>query len=201
MDDELISEVEARTLFEPHFARIADCLDTGWEAWEKVAKTAEGRRLGKSARARIVWDHASGRAVDLFGPDPSVGMLSIRGLTVFDFGEALLRFKKLDRGLQTRGIETAQQQMFANQTQVAPVQMTLWRPSPMVVAGYVLDRLESAIERRLLVLLKRGRVIWKIDLPSSADRMPTPLPSPQGGPIAPTPRSLRTVRREDEEAE
>jgi hypothetical protein len=118
---------------------------------------------------------------------------------VFDFGDALMRFKKLDRGLQTRGIETAQQQIFANQSAFTPVQMTLWRPSPMIVAGYVLDPLESVIERRLLVLLKRGRVIWSIDLPSSAVGMPTPLPTPEVGPNATTPRSLRTVRREDRE--
>jgi hypothetical protein len=117
---------------------------------------------------------------------------------VFDFGRAMPRFKKLDRTLQTRGIETRQQQIFANQEQVEDLQMSLWRPVPMVIAGYILDRLEQSIERRLLVLLRRGQVVWAIDLPATASGMPAAIPSPTEPPAGRVPRWLRVVRREHE---
>jgi hypothetical protein len=196
--DDLLSKAEAEALFAPHVVPITDCLNTAWDAWTEVSRSTPGRRLGKSARARIVWDHATSRAVDVFGPDPSIGKMTIRGLPVFDFGRAMLRFKKLDRTLQTRGIETRQQQIFANQEQVEHLQMSLWRPVPMVIAGYILDRLEQSIERRLLVLLRRGQVVWAIDLPATASGMPAAIPSPTEPPAGRVPRSLRVVRREHE---
>jgi hypothetical protein len=196
--DDLLTKAEGEALFAPYAGYITDCLNTGWAAWTEVAGSAPGRRLGKSARARIVWDHATSRAIDLFGPDPSIGKTTIRGLPIFDFDRALLRIKKLDRGLQTRGIETRQQQIFANQEQVGPLQLSLWRPVPMVVAGYILDRLEQSIERRLLVLLRRGVVVWAIDLPASASGVPAAIPSPTEPPARRVPRSLRVVRREHE---
>lgn len=196
--DDLITKGEGEAVFAPYSGHITDCLNTGWDAWSQVAGSTPGRRLGKSARARIVWDHATSRAVDVFGPDPSIGIATARGLPIFDFGRALLRFKKLDRDMQTRGIETRQQQIFANQEQVEHLQLSLWRPVPMVIAGYILDRLEQSIERRLLVLLRRGQVVWTIDLPASASGMPVAIPSPTEPPAGRVPRSLRVVRRERE---
>jgi hypothetical protein len=196
--DDLLTKAEGEAIFAPYAGHITDCLNTGWDAWTEVAASTPGRRLGKSARARIIWDHATSRAIDLFGPDPSIGKATIRGLPIFDFGRALLRIKKLDRDLQTRGVETRQQQIFANQEHVGDLQLSLWRPVPMVVAGYVLDRLEQSIERRLLVLLQRREVVWAIDLPAYATGMPAAIPSPTEPPAGRVPRSLRVVRREHE---
>ena len=166
-NDDLLSEAEARAIFEPHFSRLADCLLTGWDAWEAIRATPEGVRLGPSARARIIWDHATAHAENLFDDIPGVAPGRRHGLLILDFGRALLRFKKLDDHLQTRGIETEQQRLFANQDHLHPYhQLTLGWGAPMVVAGYVLDSLGSSIERLVLVLLRRQQVVWSVDIPA-----------------------------------
>jgi hypothetical protein len=202
VDDDLISEDEARGLFAPHFSLIVDCLLAGWTAWAAVRATPEGRRLGKSARARIVWDHATAKAEELFEDVRGIGRQRRHGLLILDFVQALMRFKKLDNSLRMRGIPTGQQQLFANQEQVAGggLQLSLWSPVPMVVAGYVLDRLETGIERLVLVLIRGSRVVWQIDLPQS-DEAPVALPIDSTGPTPATPRSTRPKRTEQAEAE
>lgn len=200
VDDELISEAEARALFAPYLPLLSDCLMSGWVAWEAVRSTPQGRPLGKSARARIVWDHATRRAEDLFDSMSEVGKARVHGLLILDFSLALLRFKKLDNNLQTRGIPTRQQQLFADQAQTEMQQLSLWRPVPMIVAGYLLDRLETGIDRLVLVLLRHGQVLWQIDLPPSAG-MPVALPPAGDQPRPATPRSTRPKPSEDEEAE
>lgn len=194
--DDLISKEEAESLFSPYVVEIADCLLSGWEAWEAIRRTPEGRTLGKSARARIVWDHATARAEYLFDTMDHVGKGRRHGLLILDFTRALLRFKKLDSRLQTRGIPTGQQVLFANQHQMgAPDQLLLWPRAPMVVAGYVLDSTESSIKRLVLVLVRRGEVLWDIEVPSA--RVVEMVPMPIEEPAAAT---VRSTRRSPEEA-
>lgn len=193
---DLISRGEAESLFTPYFPALADCLLTGWGAWETIRGTAEGRTLGKSARARIVWDHATARAEALFGPVDHIGKGRRHGLLVLDFTRALLRFKKLDNQLKTRGIPTGQQVLLANQGQtVVPEQLMFWPRGPMVVAGYVLNRVESGIERLVLVLARRGEVLWDIDIPAArvVEMVPVPIEEPAAA-------TVRSTRRSSEEA-
>lgn len=197
----MLSEAQARSVFEPYFDHFSDCLLTGWDAWDAIRRTPEGRHLGKSARARIIWDEATARAEAVFEPMREVGKTRLHGLLVLDFPFASVRFKKLDRSLQTRGIPTQQQQLFAEQAQLTELgqQLSLWRPVPMVVAGYVLDRLETAINRLVLVLSYRGLVLWDIELPPAAER-PANL-MPVGQPPTPAiPRSTRPRTAEGQEA-
>jgi hypothetical protein len=100
---------------------------------------------------------------------PTVRSVWVRGFLVLDFdGEALLRFKKLDRWLQTRGIATHQQMLFAEQRlDEIEEQLELWSvpPAPMFVAGYVLNRLESGFDRLVIVGATGREIHYTIDLP------------------------------------
>lgn len=196
IDSDLLTRSAAREVLAPYYSRLADCLLSGWAAWEAVQATDVGRRLGKTARARIVWDHATARAAALFEGDPNVTLGQRHGLLILDFGSVMVRFKKLDAQYRTRGIPTGQQQMFDAQDHIRPEQLTLWPTGPMVVAGYLLDELETAIERLVLVLSRRGIVIWTIDIPTEGI---TPVRVPPLTP--PQPATVRSVRQREETRE
>lgn len=128
--------------------------------------------MRRSGRARYVYEHAAWHAERVFRDVPNVRPVWVRGFLVLDFGgEALLRFKKLDRWLQTRGIATHQQVLFAEQRlDEIEEQLELWSipPAPMFVAGYVLNPLESGFDRLVIVAATGREIHYTLDLPRGA---------------------------------
>ncbi len=112
----------------------------------------------------MVYDHATDRAEQLFASVPNVFTHRTYGLLIVDFGRVLIRFKKLDVDLRARGIPTGQQQMFAGQEHLldAPQQLQLFPPAPMLIVGYVLDPLETTIDRMVVVLSIIDHVLWEL---------------------------------------
>jgi hypothetical protein len=190
-DDGLLSEDEARALFGPYLRIISDCWLSGMDAWEIVKQTKPGATLSKTARARIIWEGAIARAEALFGDRPEVGKGQKHGLPVYDFIRALLRFKKMSAGYRTSGIATGQQQMFAAQDQVK--QLTIWPQAPMVVAGYVLNELETAFAELVLVLRRDGKRVWSIAIPHERVLEAVPMPIAE-----PSPAAVRSTRPREE---
>ncbi len=199
--DGLLSQDQAQTLFQPYLGLLVDCLETGWAVWETIRSGPSGQKLGKRTRASVVWDRATARAEEVFEPIGDVSLRRHHGLLILDFDAAMVRFKKLDARLRTRGIPTAQQQLFAEQAQISNgEQLRLWPAAPMVIAGYVLDELESAVERMVLVLQRNSETIWEIDLPPT-QRQPIAVQPTGDLPKPAAPRSLRRPPLEDKEAQ
>lgn len=173
----------------------------GWRAWEAIRATREGADLTASARARIVYDATVRWAVECF---PVEAVEWRHGLLVLDLGEALGRFKKLSAGLVPSGIATGQATLLAEQAHVtAPHQLAIWPPKPMLIVGYVVDRLGTAIERQVLMLNQHGRAIWWHDLAGDDGIMGFPVPVgplPADGPRPAVVRSSRIVEEAGEEA-
>jgi hypothetical protein len=182
-------------------ALLRDVQRHGWRAWEAIRATREGAGLSASARARIVYDATVRRAVECF---PAETVEWRHGLLVLDLGDALGRFKKLSADLVPSGIATGQATLFAEQAHVAaPMQLAIWPPKPMLIVGYVVDRLGTAIERQVLVLSQCGRVIWWHDLAGDDGVMGFPIPVgplPVAGPRPAIVRSSRIVEEAGEEA-
>jgi hypothetical protein len=198
LDDMLITRDAAERHLKPHLPLLAQALQAGWQAWERLLTSDVAGPLSRSARARVVYDHATATAEHLFGPVPGVLTGRHHGLLILDFGRVLVRFKKLDSSLRARGIPTEQQQMFAGQEHVLgrPVQLTLFPAAPMLIAGYVLDALESNMQRMVLVLSVHDHVVWELPL----DGVPVVIPVVAVEAPAATVRSLRRqeARREAE---
>lgn len=118
--------------------------------------------MSETTRANIVHDGAVAHARTLF---PAVMCGVRRRVFVLDFdGHLFVRFKLLDGGLNPTGIPTGQATLLGNQGQLFGKQTTIWPKAPMLISGYILDPLGTAIDRLVLVLLMRQEVMWQHDL-------------------------------------
>ena len=118
--------------------------------------------MSETTRANIVHDGAVAHARSVF---PAVMCGMHRRLFVLDFeGHLLVRFKLLDGHLSPMGIPTGQAVLLGNQDQVFGEQATVWPKAPMLISGYTLDPLGTAIDRLVLMLLMRGEIVWQHDL-------------------------------------
>lgn len=195
--DGLITDTEAHEILSPRYAGFWQCFGPAWEAWRKIAASDAGNDLGPSARARIVWEKANALGAQVFGTDSGVVRRSSRGLIFFDFSQVMVRFKKFGPAFATRGIQTEQRRLLEDQAHLDPQQMELFPKSPMLVVGYVLNKLETEIEKLFVVLQQRGQTLWSIEIPR-----PGAIAILEDGgvePVAPTVESLRKAKEEDAE--
>ncbi len=141
---------------------LRECHPKGFVGWEVVRALEQGTYMSETTRANIVHDGAVAHARSVF-PEVMCGMQ--RRLFVLDFeGRLLVRFKLLDGKLASKGIPTGQAVFLGNQDQIFGSQTTVWPKAPMIISGYTLDALGTAIQRLVLVLSVRGEVVWEHDL-------------------------------------
>lgn len=195
--DGLLTDTEAEEILSPRYAGFWQCFGSAWAAWRTIAGSDEGNDLGPSARARIVWEKANALGAHVFGTQSGVVQRTRRGLVFFDFSRVLVRFKKFGPGFVTRGIQTEQRRLLEDQAHLTAEQMELFPRAPMLVVGYVLNKLETDIDRLFVVLQRRGQTLWAIDIP----RPGAIAILDDGGvePVAPTVESLRKAKEENAE--
>ena len=192
--NDLISREQAlQVIGDSRLALLTECHNVGWADWLTIRATRAGASLSKSARARIIYDGSVRHAMTVF---PAAICGRKHGLLVLDFELALARFKLLQPDLTPRGIQTGQSVLFEQQGQVGEVeQTTVWPRQPMLIVGYILDRLGTEIVRQVLILRRRGEVIWDHDLRGIADAESgstvTILP---GSPKPPAPADVHSGR-------
>jgi hypothetical protein len=198
--DGLITEQEARELLTPHFGALADCHTKAWSSWRAITTTQEGKDLGPSARARMVWDMANANFSTAIGARPGVFKRNRMGLIFWDFGRALVRFKKFRAGFETRGIETEQRRLLEDQDHTGdPEQLQLFPKAPMLIVGYVLNKLSTEIDKLYVVLQRYGRTLWSIEIPIEA--MPVQIPTVGTNPVPPSVDSTRRSKEDKEKTE
>jgi hypothetical protein len=187
-EGDLISKERALEAIGPdRLALLAECRQTGWTNWEAIRESPQGPSLSPRARASIVHDGTVAHALKVF---PAVMCGRRRGFLILDMIEALVRFKKLDEKLAPSGIPTGQYQFFEEQAQVTVEQTKLWPAAPMLIAGYVLDELGTAIERMVLIMRRRGVVIWDHEL----GKVEIPVVKPAAQSDAPEAAEVRSTR-------
>ncbi len=163
MTQPLITKKQALAIIGPErLALLRECHPQGFTGWEVVRALKEGTYMSDTARAIIVHDGAVAHARSVFPPV----MCGIkRRLFVLDFdGHLFVRFKLLTDDLAPSGIPTGQATLLANQGQLYGEQTTVWPKAPMLISGYTLDPLGTAIDRLVLVLIKSKTVVWEHDL-------------------------------------
>ena len=61
-------------------------------------------------------------------------------------------------------IPTGQARLLWNQGPLNGPETTIWPKAPMLISGYTLDPLGTAIDKLVLVLERQGIVVWQHDL-------------------------------------
>ncbi len=181
-----------RVIGEDNLRLLSDCRQVGWSRWEAVRASSEGPDLTPRARASIVHDSTVAHARRVF---PSVMCGQRHGFLVLDMKEVAVRFKKLDENLAPSGIPTGQAVLFEEQRQVDGAQLKIWPSAPMLIAGYVLDKLGTSIARMVLILRHRGEVIWEHELGKvQIPVIPVSTTEPEG--MVPATAAVRSTRKQ-----
>lgn len=159
----LISKAQALAVIGPErLAVLRDCHPQGFAGWEVVRALKVGTYMSTTTRANIIHDGAVAHARSVF---PAVMCGVKQRLFALDFeGVLFVRFKLLDEDLAPTSIPTGQATLLWNQGQLDDDAPTLWPQMPMLIAGYTLDPLGTAIDKLVLVLERQGTVVWQHDL-------------------------------------
>lgn len=157
-----MSGEEARTLLEPHYPAISECIAAGWDAWQSVRQAAPNACLPLETRtwAGLVHDNIVAHAQRRFsGMGPGVVVSSACGFLTIDFhGKIILRFKKLRKNLRPSNVATGQQDDFRQQQLFSSV-------ATKVTAGYRVDALGTIIRDIQIVCWLDSHLNWSLRMP------------------------------------
>jgi len=157
---------EALRILGPYLKRIERCIDRAWADLERMP-TLIAAHMSPRSRACIVNDQTVLYAREEFQNDSGVAFLKGRG-GLFLLGIAgafLLRFKKLRSNLRSSNIHTQQSFAFVNQAEI-PGLPDVTR----INAGYILNRMQTAIANKYVTCPVGKTIRWDIDLADFAVR-------------------------------
>ncbi len=160
-----ISSEEAEALLAPYAGTIAQCFEDAWRNWCSLRDDPRGFGvpLNKRTRAGIVNDHIWQAARTHFSNAKETYFSESKGMLILCIANRLtLRFKKFDKHLRSSNIATVQQEAVAMQLSFDGLS-----PLNLLTVGYVLDKLETAIEKVVVTLMKNKSIEWSFEISKS----------------------------------
>ncbi len=149
----------------------------------------------------MVHNHITDLARKEFADDPGVHVGDNRGFLVLTFEDrVVVRFKKYrSRRFRTSNIPTRQQLQFSYQLQLPGMPAE----STRLVAGYLLDELETSIQTIAVTCSIGPELQWMLDISGEADTEDDVLepPTPQDGSRAPRVGPKPGERRDEEDGQ
>ena len=182
----VISATEAKAILDPYLRAISGCLYGAWKAWKE--ETRLPTIISPRSRANLVYDFVVTEARMALSGVEGLSLSEDRGFLLLNVeGLLLLRFKKLRSDLRSSGIPTGQQLKFAHQ------QLGLAGMPPMtnLVAGYLLNGLQTKILRATITCSVGSRIIWVLDLPEPGAARILPILPAADAPRAPRVQSTK----------
>jgi hypothetical protein len=178
----ILSQEAAEALLQPYVDILNRCIDDGWNAW-KTDYAHKTHLLDGRARAAIVYCEIVYQAKAAFSGLPDVKVVHTGGTLSIFIGQVItLRFKKIGKTGRCSNILTRRQILF-----LAQMQLPGMLDGTLIHAGYQLNELQQAIQRKAVVCQLNQRVLWQITIsgePGELAVMPpiSDLGIPQSGP-------------------
>ena len=190
----MISSDQAFMLLESHFPVLRKVIEGGWDFWSSLTPR---QRLTLDIRAQrsVTWCGMIETAVQIFDSDPGVTVIEGENTTYFSFGgEAIVRFKKLDRSGTSANVMTQTQLDLRDPQVELPGE---FGKLPLLDVGYVPNQSEDGFDAILVAAPGDSGSTWNFAIPSAASAPETlPLASgvekPVVRPIAPAERDADT---------
>jgi hypothetical protein len=155
-----ITRDTAHEALKPHFDRLAKCIRGGWNRWCQLRdeRSDLAAPLNSSTRAGYVndhiWDEVKKRFKDVSGTH-IVEHKRLKLLVIED--QITLRFKKLDKRLHSKNVQTHQQRALGQQLPIEGIP-----PLVRLTIGYVLSKLETDIEIIAVTLPVDNTIEWHL---------------------------------------
>jgi len=144
-----------------HLDSLRDCVETGFYRYFKLPDDVLNDMIPR-ARAIIIHTFIIREAERRFSGISGIQLLNARQLFLINFGEVQVRFKKINRRLQSRNILTSQTIAYACQETLPGIP-----PAVNLVAGYHPDKFHTDIESIAIVCPNGTRYHWFIPLDST----------------------------------
>jgi hypothetical protein len=172
---------DVKLLLETREQPINDIVIAAWERWWA---NPERLTLYRRTRATLIHNYMMNLARPVFADDADIYQVEKQETIFFVANQRLVfRFKKGDDIGLSRNIETQASLAFNDPQQTLPELPDVGR----VDIAYVLNPLETLIDRVLVVARDGDRVVWSYPIfPRPADILPFPTPFPVR-PIPPAP--------------
>ncbi|MHB8542042.1 MAG: hypothetical protein ACYDCD_14050 [Candidatus Acidiferrales bacterium] len=179
----LLTLEQGEDQLQPYLELLAECIQHGWDAWEKDYAHKQHILTARS-RSAIVFDEIVSRAQSTFSGLPGVNFQRARNTFLLYLGDNIvIRFKKIGKNGKCSSIETRQQVLFKLQIQLPGMEN-----GTMLHAGYALDDLQQRIIRKSVVCQFSNRILWAIELPVE------PTGNVETIPFVPTPEAPQGKR-------
>lgn len=191
---------DAEQLLEPFKPVLFGAFTGAFSDWSSLLQRApeETAGLTKFVRTRYLHDRVVNRLQreELRGSVPGLRVRQINGLQVAVLHDSLmLKFKKLDRNLRSRNIQTGQTVAFNNQVPLVTDGGGLLTNA---TGGYVLDRGAAELSKLVVVCWDGPSRLWRVDLDAGkADGVMVELPAQ---PYTPPTRRTRVRSGSEEKA-
>lgn len=179
-----VSQSEAESLIKPHYQLLLGCYKDAWSQWQRLE--AEEPDLGARTRATYLSDRIWYLVKLRFQGVDGVRVFENTTIRVLIIDERLMiRFKKLDKRLRSKNVQTKQQVLWVLQLPIPDIP-----DMPRLTFGYVLNRLQTDIERFAVTMPKGKSVAWWLDVVlDEGDSVVTPFAMP-----VEEPKRTRTVK-------
>ena len=144
-----------------HLDTLRDCIETGFYRYYNLPGDVLNDMIPR-ARAMIIHTFIIREAERKFDGIPGVHVLNWKGLFLINFEKVQVRFKKLNRRLQSNNILTSQTVAYACQETLPGIP-----PAINLVAGYQPDKFHTDIEAIAIVCPNGTKYHWFIPLDST----------------------------------
>jgi hypothetical protein len=172
---EPLSRVECRDILSPHLTTLEQCFAVAWTRWTAWLAALDGSPTDVSARTRAnaLHDFIAKEAEVRFMGAKGVQVKRKRGLLVITIADRVaIRFKKF-RGKTLRFARNATRQTAAFDSQQLVLTDDALQPMTLLVAGYLLDGLESGIDTIAVTCSVDGDHFWAPIQVTGADTVQT----------------------------
>ena len=151
-------EDDVRQFLADYLDILRDCIKTGFYRYFKLPDDVLNDMIPRS-RAMIIHTFIIREAERRFEGFPGVHVLNVRGLFLVNFERLQIRFKKINRKLQSRNVLTRQTIAYAYQDTLPGIS-----PAVNLIAGYLPDKFHTDIESLALVCPDGTQYRWFIPL-------------------------------------
>ena len=163
-----------RQMLEPYFGDFSECVQDGWQAWERIQRQIPDscKSLRSPTIASIVFDNIIESARKIFRKyDKNVVVMYDDvnlGFPVLDFaGKLCVRFKKLRHNFKPSNVKTNRQKGLEQQLLTLDGIPLVTEGAVWLTAGYRLNASEDAIKDISIVCWHGETLWWRICLPLS----------------------------------
>ncbi len=183
MKRDLITELEARELFNPHYEQFVEIFQNSFATYNSMQNYLNTKKgeifhdLKTVTKSTLIWNYSLSWAKHFFNENEDIKFIQhAKNSHWFCFYDLVyVRFKKLDNSLKPSNVKTKRIIQLYQQSQIPGFP---YKPT-FIEAGYTTNKTMTEINNVYLVCWSQGIKKWYIDLTHEIDHQLVLFESPE----------------------